>query len=801
MTFQNCTLNFFYLLFPLAGQKPPLTSENKTYGLHPFFKKFADEPKSQIAEPKVSVSDRVATAEAKVLGFVAEKSMTFSDVPDIIALSKSLAKDKAALDQLKMDRTTASYKMIHGLGKTFEDELVSELRETLFSLNMDECTSQTNIKVVTVLVSYYSLKNQKVMVKHLSSFSIEKCDSETLYNELVKMFDEMNLPWENLISILMDSCNVMRGSKSGLETRIRKNKAPHLLDIDGDTCHHAHNACKRFCEHFEKYIELLLTNLHNDFKWSADKKVALELICKALGIKYTVPANYAPHRWLSVYDISVDTERMLDAYIVFYSAFLTKNDKEIYEEVVSEIYKRHGVDKSTITAMNKVLAKMGKKKMTPDGQARTKRIVSKLFHTLSKTKVQLHIYTSVLPLLKKYTMLFQMNKTMIHLLNDKQIELVSGFLTLFIKPEVIANAKNIQNVQLDECNHLPTKNIFLVNYINANMKGENAKTMIDTLKGAYVACSTYLLSKMPINNKLLKSISALDPRCQGHSITLKYLLQLPSLVTNVIEKEESVKYDLEVRKYVSSTNPNPVNYNDDIVEWWNKIDKGEYPCLTRMAFGLLSCFHGPEVESSFSLMQQVMNKRTGSLHVESLSAIQTVKYKFKSHNKSALQYFSRDLHDPVDPQLCQNMRTAYKRYQEQKGVVKENEEEKLRDLGITKKPTVSISSKTKAKLQSYARAQSNIQSHQDNQKKAASSSSTQAVKQKNPSTKIQNHQDNQKKSASSSSTQAVKRKNPSTKIQNHQDNQKKSASSSSTQAVKRKNPSTTPKPKHHKRTL
>lgn len=32
----------------------------------------------------------------------------------------------------------------------------------------------------------------------------------------------------------MDSCNVMRGSKTGLETRIRREKAPHLLDIDGD---------------------------------------------------------------------------------------------------------------------------------------------------------------------------------------------------------------------------------------------------------------------------------------------------------------------------------------------------------------------------------------------------------------------------------------------------------------------------------------------------------------------------------------------------------------------------------------
>ena len=55
--------------------------------------------------------------------------------------------------------------------------------------------------------------------------------------------EDNEIPWSNLISVLMDSCNVMRGSKSGVEVRLRA-KAPHMLNIDGDTCHHAHNAAK-----------------------------------------------------------------------------------------------------------------------------------------------------------------------------------------------------------------------------------------------------------------------------------------------------------------------------------------------------------------------------------------------------------------------------------------------------------------------------------------------------------------------------------------------------------------------------
>ena len=87
----------------------------------------------------------------------------------------------------------------------------------------------------------------------------------------MRLFDELRLPWEKLVSVLMDSCNVMRGSKGGLETLIRKNKAPHMLDVDDDLCHHAHNAAKAFCELFQIYVEQLLASLY-DFKCSSDKK-------------------------------------------------------------------------------------------------------------------------------------------------------------------------------------------------------------------------------------------------------------------------------------------------------------------------------------------------------------------------------------------------------------------------------------------------------------------------------------------------------------------------------------------------
>lgn len=83
-----------------------------------------------------------------------------------------------------------------------------------------------------MLVSYDHDDLKKVVVEHLGTLEILKGTAASLERELCQFFDQNNIPWRNLVSILMDSCVVMRGSKTGLETRIHQH-CPGLLDIDG----------------------------------------------------------------------------------------------------------------------------------------------------------------------------------------------------------------------------------------------------------------------------------------------------------------------------------------------------------------------------------------------------------------------------------------------------------------------------------------------------------------------------------------------------------------------------------------
>ena len=176
-------------------------------------------------------------------------------IPDLIAAKK-----------LRLARATVSYKLRYGLAKTVEEELIKKLKNGFFSWNLDEATSTTHHKVLTLLVPYFCEYKKEITVEHLISLNLPIVISEIVYDAVATFFRSKELPWNYLMSTLMDSCGVMRGSKNGFKTKIRENMVPNLLDVDGNAFHHLHNASRKFTKIFDNYLEALFRDIHNDFK-------------------------------------------------------------------------------------------------------------------------------------------------------------------------------------------------------------------------------------------------------------------------------------------------------------------------------------------------------------------------------------------------------------------------------------------------------------------------------------------------------------------------------------------------------
>lgn len=122
------------------------------------------------------LNDSISNLEGMVLGTLAELRLSFTIAPVLVDLSKAMSRDPKALGSMNLSRTAASYKMQHRLAKIFMDETLNDIQTVKFSLNMDESTSTNLQRVLTILVSYF--KGREVVVKHLTSFSLHKVDSE-----------------------------------------------------------------------------------------------------------------------------------------------------------------------------------------------------------------------------------------------------------------------------------------------------------------------------------------------------------------------------------------------------------------------------------------------------------------------------------------------------------------------------------------------------------------------------------------------------------------------------------------------
>ena len=132
-----------------------------------------------------------------------------------------------------------------------------------------------------------------------------------------------------------------------------------------------------------------------------------------------------------------------------------------------------------------------------------------------------------------------------------------------------------------------------------------------------------------VENRTLELISFIDPNLVSKSTTVAVskLLQLPDVFTNVLKGQEVEEYEKEVRLLCSDPALPPVIVDKKEVEcysWWKSL--GSYPTVVKMVEAVLSIFHGPRVESSFSMMSDIIDPKSGRMNIETYDALQTVKY-------------------------------------------------------------------------------------------------------------------------------------------------------------------------------
>ena len=224
--------------------------------------------------------------QALICSFISEHSLALSLAPKLVELSKELAKDPKALSAFNLSRKSASTKLVHGMHVLDHKRLISSMKTSPFSLNIDESTVKASRKkVLNIMVCFFDVEDQKPSTHLYGSIEMFLVNAQTVYNAVICKLQEDDIPLENLMTILSDSAAYMRGKANGFQAKMKEN-AQHV-DIDGDLCHHIHNVVKMFAKNVDPdmHLSMLLDDIHNDFGYSADLRADLHEISEALALQ------------------------------------------------------------------------------------------------------------------------------------------------------------------------------------------------------------------------------------------------------------------------------------------------------------------------------------------------------------------------------------------------------------------------------------------------------------------------------------------------------------------------------------
>ena len=220
------------------------------------------------------------------------------------------------------------------------------------------------------------------------------------------------------------------------------------------------------------------------------------------------------------------------------------------------------------------------------------------------------------------------------------------------------------------------------------------------LRASYELGGCYIQQKFPLNNSTLKALSSIDPICNGSAAASTTMKRLKLRFPTVISESEHDQFDLEVNDYHLSTNLPTINKTDGCAkcldEWWSEVfEMKRFPVLEKVIKACLSIFTGPMIEQSFSAMNNIINKKTNRLNVETFSAIQSIRYDLKSTQQDTFSRYRRInfLRSPINRPLCRKMSLSYKTYSEKLEKLRNKRKKSREDLGVktvAKKKRISV---------------------------------------------------------------------------------------------------------------
>lgn len=252
---------------------------------------------------------KVRRGELKWAAMLAEKNLPISLIDTLIPVAESIYKDSDIAKKMKSKRTKTSCLITNVLGPEFDNSLRKNLRESKFSLVLDETTDKGSIKQCALTVIYYNESKNALETKFLHLKDCVKGDSDHLYQVLKDTLKEKEIPFENLLGFCSDTPNVMVGEYNSVFSKL-KNELPQICLIKCSS-HQLHLAASQACKKLPLEVEDLLRDIYAHFHRSYQRRVVLAEFQEFYDIEKHNILCSGQTRWLS---LKSSVDRLIEQY-------------------------------------------------------------------------------------------------------------------------------------------------------------------------------------------------------------------------------------------------------------------------------------------------------------------------------------------------------------------------------------------------------------------------------------------------------------------------------------------------------
>ena len=158
-----------------------------------------------------SSRDAVGKLEITVASFIVEHNLPINLTEDFLALLSSLFPNDKTVQKATLGKQKTTNIIRQVLGFNVIKETIEDLRSRKFSLIVDETTDRTCKNQLAILVTYFNPDKFRMENDLIDIVQLDDGKAETIYQTILKCFNDKNIPMTNIIGFCDDTCNVMFG--------------------------------------------------------------------------------------------------------------------------------------------------------------------------------------------------------------------------------------------------------------------------------------------------------------------------------------------------------------------------------------------------------------------------------------------------------------------------------------------------------------------------------------------------------------------------------------------------------------